>query len=287
MRYFRSYTFIAALALIGLGGCEDAEVSRALAPADTAIGAGTEFSDCDVCPVMVVVPAGNFTMGSPASERFRGAEPQHEVTIAEPFAAGKFEITFDEWEACVAEGGCDSYLPEDHGWGRGDRPVVQVSYDLAQLYLAWLREKTGQPYRLLSETEWEYAARAGAETTFSFGETITSDLANYDARTGYNGGPTGEYREQTMPVGSFPPNAFGLYDMHGNVWEWVEDCWNDEYSDAMPNDGSAWLDGDCAGRIMRGGSWEDYSGEVRAAARVGSGVGEHYWSDGFRVARDL
>ena len=139
----------------------------------------------------------------------------------------------------------------------------------------------------MSETEWEYAARAGTQTPFSFGDTISSELANYDGRTGYDGGPTGEFREQTMPVGSFEPNAFGLYDMHGNAWEWVQDCRNDIYTEAMPSDGSAWLDGDCSGRIMRGGSWEDYSGEVRSGARVGSGIGESYWSDSFRVARNL
>ena len=236
---------------------------------------------------MIVVPSGTFMMGTSPGERFRGAEPLHEVVISEPFAVGKFEITFDEWEACVAEGACDDYTPTDHGWGRANRPVIQVHFGDAQSYIAWLSEKTGQPYRLLSETEWEYAARAGTQTPFSFGDTISSELANYDGRTGYDGGPTGEFREQTMPVGSFEPNAFGLYDMHGNAWEWVQDCWNDMYTEAMPSDGSAWLGGDCSGRVMRGGSWEDYSGELRSGARVGSGIGESYWSDSFRVARDL
>ncbi len=248
---------------------------------------GTSFSDCAECPVMVVVPAGTFTMGTPSSERYRGAEPEHSVTIARPFAVGKFEVTFAEWDACVADGGCAGYAPEDEGWGRGNQPVIHVNWDDVQTYLAWLSMKTGHTYRLLSETEWEYAARAGTQTPFSFGETITADDANYDATTGYNGGPTGEFRGHPMPVGSFRPNAFGLHDMHGNVWEWVQDCWNDDYTETMPRDGSAWLEGDCKGRIMRGGSWEDYSGEVRAGARVASGVGEHYWSDGFRVARDL
>jgi formylglycine-generating enzyme required for sulfatase activity len=236
---------------------------------------------------MVVLPAGRFLMGSPTGERFRGAEPLHEVVIAEPFAVGKYEITFDEWNACLADGGCGGYVPIDHGWGRGDRPVIQVHFDDALMYIAWLSQKTGRAYRLLSETEWEYAARAGTRTPASFGDTISSELANYDGRTGYDGGPTGEFRGQTLPVGSFEPNAFGLYDMHGNVWEWVEDCWNDLYDETMPNDGSAWLDGDCSGRVMRGGSWEDYSGELRSAARVGSGRDESYWSDGFRVTRAL
>ncbi|MEY4878731.1 MAG: hypothetical protein RJB62_199 [Pseudomonadota bacterium] len=268
-----------------LAGCNETpeEAIEALAAPEP----GSTFSDCENCPVMVVVPAGSFTMGTPSGERYRGAEPEHPVTIAKPFAVGKFEVTFAEWDACVADGGCEGYAPDDQGWGRGNQPVIQVNWNDAQTYITWLSAKSGHAYRLLSETEWEYAARAGTQTPFSFGETITSDDANYDATTGYNGGPTGEFRERTMPVGSYKPNAFGLYDMHGNVWEWVEDCWNDDYTATMPADGSAWLEGDCSGRIMRGGSWEDYSGDVRAGARVASGVDEHFWSDGFRVARDL
>jgi formylglycine-generating enzyme required for sulfatase activity len=274
-------------ASLSLFGCGELSGEGAPAPEFSVATPGSEFSDCETCPVMVVVPAGTVMMGTPSGERFRGAEPLHEVVISEPFAVGKYEITFDQWDACVAEGGCDGYMPTDHGWGRGRRPVIQVHFDDVQNYIAWLSEKTGKPYRLLSETEWEYAARAGTQTPFSFGETISSELANYDGRTGYNGGPTGEFREQTVPVGSFEPNAFGLYDMHGNAWEWVEDCWNDIYTEAMPTDGSAWLGGDCSGRVMRGGSWEDYSGELRSGARVGSGRGESYWSDSFRLARNL
>jgi formylglycine-generating enzyme required for sulfatase activity len=270
-----------------LWGCGDSPQLGAPSPEISAPMPGSEFADCEDCPQMVVLPAGTFMMGSPTGERFRGAEPLHEVVISEPFAVGKYEITFDEWNACLADGGCGAYTPTDHGWGQGDRPVIQVHFDDALTYIAWLSQKTGRAYRLLSETEWEYAARAGTQTPFSFGDTISSELANYDGRTGYDGGPTGEFREQTLPVGSFEPNAFGLYDMHGNVWEWVQDCWNDFYTETVPNEGSAWLDGDCTGRIMRGGSWEDYSGELRSAARVGSGRDESYWSDGFRVARGL
>jgi len=280
-----NWTALCVLAL--LWGCSASSHMEVSSPEDAALLPGSEFSDCDECPRMVVLPAGRFMMGSPPGERYRGAEPLHEVVIAEPFAVGKYEITFDEWNACLADGGCDGYAPLDHGWGQGNRPVVQVHFDDALTYIAWLSQKTGHNYRLLSETEWEYAARAGTQTPFSFGDTISSELANYDARTGYNGGPTGAFREQTLPVGSFEPNAFGLYDMHGNVWEWVQDCWNDIYTEDMPADGSAWLEGDCSGRIMRGGSWEDYSGELRSAARVGSGRDESYWSDGFRVARAL
>jgi formylglycine-generating enzyme required for sulfatase activity len=231
---------------------------------------------------MVVVPAGEFSMGSPGGERYRGAEPLHRVLIEKPFAVGKFEVTHDEWAACVAEGGCDTYTPDDYGFGRGKRPVVDVNWNDAKRYLAWLSMKTGKSYRLLSEAEWEYAARAGTTTAFSFGNVLTHEQANIDAS-----GQGGEARKMTLPVGSFPANAFGLHDMHGNAWEWVEDCWNDEVNENAPRDGSAWLTGSCTGRVMRGGSFDDYSGEARAAARVGNGVDDHYWSDGFRVARDL
>ena len=226
-------------------------------------------------------------MGSPTSERYRGSETQHEVTIAKPFAVSKFEVSFDQWEACLADGGCDGYMPDDYGWGRGNRPVIEMNYNDAKNYVAWLSEKTGRQYRLLSESEWEYAARAGSSSAYSFGDEITPDLANFDGRTNFEAPPGDDYREQTLPVGSFVPNAFGLYDMHGNVWEWVEDCWNDEYTDETPADGSAWVTGDCSGHILRGGSWEDYPGDVRVAARVASGTGERSWSDGIRVARDL
>jgi formylglycine-generating enzyme required for sulfatase activity len=248
-------------------------------------GAIAGFRDCEQCPEMVIVPAGEFTMGTPANERFRGDEAQHRVTIRAPFAVSKFEITWEEWETCVAEGGCEGFTPTDEGFGKERRPVINVSYRDAHAYLEWLKTKTGKNYRLLSESEWEYAARAGTTTAFAF-EPMSSERANYDGTTSYENGPTGPNRMRTEPVGSFPPNAFGIHDMHGNVWEWVEDCWNDTYA-SKPADGSPWLTGSCTGRVMRGGSWEDYSGEVRAGARVGNGVGDAYWSDGIRVARDL
>jgi formylglycine-generating enzyme required for sulfatase activity len=235
---------------------------------------------------MVVVPKGAFTMGSPPSEEYRGAEPQHRVTIPS-FALSKYEITFDQWEACVSDGGCGGHRPDDQGWGKGNRPVIGVSWNDAKAYVAWLGKKTGKPYRLPSEAEWEYAARAGTSTTFSFGAKITSDQANYDASTGNSIGATGLNRGMTTPVGSFPANAFGLHDMHGNVWEWTEDCWSDEYSADTPANGAPYLSDNCGGRVMRGGSWEDYSGDIRAAARVGSGVDEQSWADGFRVALSI
>jgi formylglycine-generating enzyme required for sulfatase activity len=274
-------TAFAAALLLGCGRpAETANTSEPGKPADVAL------RDCAECPALVAVPAGEFMMGSPTSELFRGAEAQHRVTVP-AFAIGKYEVTFDEWEACVADGGCGGFKPDDQGWGRGKQPVIGVSFDDAQAYIAWLNKTTGKHYRLPSESEWEYAARAGATTAFSFGNSITSEQANYDGSTGYNGAAAGPNRQKTLPVGSFPPNAFGLYDMHGNVWEWVEDCWSDEYTAANPSDGKPFLGADCSGRVMRGGSWEDYAGDIRAAARVGSNREDQTWSDGFRVARDM
>ena len=166
-------------------------------------------------------------MGSPESERGRGKDegPQHPVTIAQPFAVGKFEVTFNEWDACVTDRGC-TYTPGDEGWGRGRHPVINVSWNDIQQYLAWLSKKTGKEYRLLSEAEWEYAARgvtktSDASTPFFTGQTINYKQANYDANFTYGSGQQGAYRQKTTDVGTFPRNAFGLYDMHGNVWEWV------------------------------------------------------------------
>jgi len=233
-------------------------------------GALGEFKECAECPAMVVIPAGEFTMGSPSAEQ--GAEKEHRVTIAAPFAASKMEITFEEWDACVADGGCGGYRPDDQGWGRGAHPVMNVSWQNAQAYVDWLRHKTGKLYRLLSEAEWEYAARAGTTTRYAFGETLFPEQANFDA-TNDGSGPSDENRQRTVPVGSFSANRFGLHDMHGNVSEWVEDCWHDNYDERAPNDGAPWLaDANCNGRVVRGGSWEDSGVELRSAARTGGGI---------------
>jgi formylglycine-generating enzyme required for sulfatase activity len=248
-------------------------------------GALTEFKDCTNCPQMVVIPAGEFTMGSPSSEPHRGAEAQHRVTIAAAFAVSKFEITFDEWDACVKDGGCGGYRPDDQGWGRGKRPVINISFENAKTYVNWLGRKTGKPYRLLSESEWEYAARAGTTTPFSYGDTLSPSKANYDGSVA-GAGPSDVNRQKTVPVGGFPANGFGLYDMHGNVSEWVEDCWHDEYAETQ-TDSSAWLDGNCNGRVVRGGSWEDSQGDLRSAARTGGAKNDQFYTDGLRIARSL
>ena len=240
-------------------------------------------------PEMVVVPGGTFRMGS--NDGDSNEKPVHSVTIPRNFAVGKFEVTWAEWEACVADGGCDNAGPAskggDEGWGEGNRPVINVDWNDAKAYVRWLSRKTGESYRLLSEAEWEYVARAGTTTAYWWGNQASHDYANYGKDQCCGGLATGRDRwENTAPVGSFSANAFGLHDLHGNVWEWTEDCWNGSYSGA-PSNGSAWLSGNCDRRVLRGGSWGDVPQSLRSANR--------YWSDsslrgnvfGFRIARDL
>ena len=250
--------------------------------------AGDRFRDCAECPEMVVVPSGSFQMGSPPHERERdmGEGPVHQVAMARSFAVGVYEVKFAEWDACALAGGCRGHRPSDGGWGRGRRPVINVSWDDAKSYVQWLSSRTGEPYRLLSESEWEYVARAGTRTPFHSGETISMDQANYNGSYVYGPGQKGVFRERTVPVGSFPPNAWGLHDVHGNVWEWVEDCWNDSYAGA-PTDGSAWEKGDCSDRVLRGGSWDYEPWSLRSATRGWSSTGVRLNNSGFRVARTL
>ena len=249
---------------------------------------GRTFRDCVECPQMVVIPSGSFTMGSPSNEagRYDNEGPQHVVRIEYRLAVGVNEVTFAEWAACVAGGGCGGYRPDDKGWGRGNRPVINVSWDNAQSYVSWLSKRTGKSYRLLSESEWEYVARAGTETPFHFGATISTDQANYDGNYTYNTGLKGVYRKKTLPVGSFSANRWGLHDMHGNVWEWIQDCYNDSYSGA-PADGSAWESGNCSERVLRGGSWLSIPGDLRAAVRYCFTTGFRSYIFGFRIARTL
>ena len=240
--------------------------------------AGDVFRDCDACPEMVVVPAGSYMMGS--EEGSSDEEPVHRVTIAQPFAVGKYEVTFAEWEACVAGGGCNGYRPQDVGWGRGRRPVINVSWNDAQAYVQWLSKKTGETYRLLSEAEWEYVARAGTTTRYTWGDEIGQNRANCD------GCGSRWDNEQTAPVGRFAANAFGLHDVHGNVWEWTGDCGNGSYAGA-PSDGSAWQSGECSRRVLRGGSWFDAPRDLRSAFRYWDSAGLRVDVVGFRLARTL
>jgi formylglycine-generating enzyme required for sulfatase activity len=248
------------------------------------------FRDCAACPEMVVIPAGSFQMGAPDDEPDRNANegPQRLVTIGRPLAVGKFEVTFAEWQACVAGGGCKGNPdPGDENWGKDRHPVINVSWDDAQEYVGWLSKATGRPYRLLTEAEWEYAARAGTISPFATGAAITPEQANFQTAFKDDGeSREGEYRERTIKAGSFPPNAFELHDMHGNVWEWVQDNWHEDYAGA-PTDGSVRGGGDATMRAKRGGGWYSLVEEVRSASRQGDQP-DHRGADiGFRVARGL
>ncbi|TRU14968.1 MAG: hypothetical protein EWV60_01845 [Microcystis sp. Msp_OC_L_20101000_S702] len=245
---------------------------------------------------MVAIPGGTFLMGSPPNEKdsFKDERPQHEVTVS-TFFMGKYPITQAQWRAVASR--TDLKVEKDldpdpsHFKDRGgsstrrDRPVEQVNWYDAVEFCARLSKLTGREYRLPSEAEWEYACRAGTTTAFHFGETITGELANYDASKTYADEPKGEYRKETTPVGQFPPNAFGLYDMHGNVWEWCADTWHDNY-DGVPRDGSAWIEnGDDNRSPLRGGSWFSLPINCRSASRNASKsrrdcIGNY---DGFRV----
>jgi formylglycine-generating enzyme required for sulfatase activity len=244
---------------------------------------GSVFTDCqDGCPQMVVIPAGNFTMGSPADQGRAGGEgPQHTVAIRS-LAVGKYDVTFAQWDACVASGGCNGYRPEDQGWGRDNRPVINVSWADAQSYVQWLSGKTGKPYRLLSESEWEYAARAGTTTAFYWGDAAGSGHADCDGCGSRWDG------HQTSPAGSFAPNAFGLHDMAGDVWQWVQDCHRADYS-GVPSDGAAVESAACSERVFRGGSWGNVPAYLRSATRSDDGYAPLVRRPalGFRVAQDL
>lgn len=205
------------------------------------------------------------------------------MTIPKPFAVGKYEVTFDEWDICVQDGGCKR-SPNSYGWGRGRRPVIDVSWDdMKKEYLPWLNRRTGKTYRLLTEAEWEYAARAGGRGKWSFGdaEAELGQHAWYDANAG----------SKTQPVGGKKANAFGLHDLHGNVWEWVEDCWNDSYAAKPANlkaSGAGWTTGDCVRRVLRGGSWGiSWRWDLRAASRIGITTDFRSYYVGFRVGSTL
>ena len=251
---------------------------------------GDVFRDCPDCPEVVILPPGHFLMGSVR----RGLEtvtrdemPQHLVTIGQPIAVGRYEVTFAEWDACMADGGCNDYKPRDEKWGRGNRPVIHVDWDDAQSYVSWLTRKTGKPYRLLSEAEWEYAARAGTTTPYYWGkDPRRTEICAYA-----NAGPLYRCADKTLPVGSLRPNSFGLYDMSGNVLEWTADCWNNTY-DGAPSQGSVWQEGNCKMRVLRGGSWYEHA-RMDVPAPFRSAARHRLWGSsgtkyiGFRVARTM
>ena len=297
------------LAQIGVGRVDSDRVATRVVPVGPhhlgqtkdLITKGTTFRDCPVCPEMVVIPAGSFMMGSPETDKEArdNERPQRKVTIAKPLAVSKFEVTNAEWNACINSGGC-VYRPsawlQPHGrlghqkqlqsgdaeWGHAARPVINVSWEeITKQYLTWLNRVTGQTYRLLTEAEWEYAARAGMTTRYSWGDELGENNANCKTcKSRWDD-------ELTAPVGSFKPNAFGLYDMHGNVFEWVQDCYHDAAYETAPLDGSAAPETPNCNRVLRGGSWQSNARATRAAFRNAMFPAYRLNGYGFRVARDL
>ena len=234
-------------------------------------------------PAMIVIPAGEFWMGSPESEAERKSnERRHRVKIELPFAIGQYAVTFDEYDCfCAALG---RRKPEDEGWGRSNQPVINVNWYDAMEYTRWLSARTGQAYRLPTEAEWEYAARAGTETAFWWGDSITTDQANYDGNCIYCAGQKGIYRKKTVPVDQFQSNPWGLYQVHGNVWEWTSSPYDESYRGAEMQ---------CAtkneSRLLtaRGGSWGSDPDWARSAHRFGSVPTSRNFDRGFRLARSL
>ena len=236
-------------------------------------------------PEMRLIPGGRFIMGSPFEEphRYDDEGPQREVQIA-PFYCGVYALTFAEWDACA--GSDIKHKPRDYQWGRDRQPVIDVSWQDAEAYLNWLSQQTGQHYRLLSEAEWEYACRAGTTLPFSTGASLEPEQANFDGNYVYGGSRPGANWMRALPVGGYAANPLGLHDMHGNVWEWVQDHWNDNYEGA-PLDGSAWLNGNADRRVLRGGSWVNVPINLRSACRSRGAINFRGHGVGFRVAMDV
>lgn len=265
---------------LALDGTEAAEVSETAADepagetAEVAVaqGPGDVFADCDICPQMAILPAGTFVMGSPDDEagRYPYEGPQHEVSI-KAFAIGVHEVTFDQWAACVEDGGCRGYRPGDAGFGRGSRPALYISWRDAQAYVEWLSRKTGRSYRLPTEAEWEYAARGGETSAYWWG-------GSFDRTKAALGG--------TVEVGTLPANGFGLHEILGNAGEWVQDCYLNNFAET-PTDGTAATSGDCGRRVVRGGSWRGEPRELRSANRSRITATVRDRSLGLRVAADL
>ena len=289
-------------ALIGI---EPAEAQR-----DDRQGAkpGQTFKECRNCPEMIVLPAGKITIGSPLDEPLRREnEPQKQITFARAFALSRTAVTWDQWESCVRDRWCDGIAidtalrtgqngepnPEYRDWGRGTRPVVGVSWYDAQAFVGWLNWKADEDdaYRLPSEAEWEYAARAGTTTAFPWGAALDHDFGNFGQAAGGLGGKAegrDVWVDETAPVASFPPNALGLYDMHGNIFEWTEDCYEADRAHT-PADGTANKEGNCANRVFRNGTFMSNPYMQRSARRgapyPATQRGRNYL--GFRVAKTL
>ena len=272
------------LMLIGLGALPAYAMGQAPATkapnieAPATVAPFSFFKDCETCPELVALPAGQFIMGS--DERHKVENPAHSVTIGKAFAIGRYEVTFDEWKVCFDAASCGNKMPDDHHWGTGRRPIINVTWWDAQAYIRWLKKTTGHKYRMPSEAEWEYAARAGTTTAYSWGDEATG-LALGNCRD------CGEkISHQTEPVGSFKPNPWGLYDVHGNVWEWIADCWHPSNAGA-PADGSVRMAEKCRERAMRSGSWYYFSKNLRSSWRFKNDARVRSYGIGFRVVREL
>ncbi|MBF0355090.1 MAG: SUMF1/EgtB/PvdO family nonheme iron enzyme [Alphaproteobacteria bacterium] len=244
------------------------------------------FKDCADCPEMQVIPPGNFMMGS--ARGHENEQPEHQVSLAKPFALARFEITFDDWQACVDAKGC-SRQPDDHQWGKGKRPVMNITFDDVTQYLTWLSHKSGKRYRLPSEAEWEWAAKGGVATSYPWGERMEEGRANCRE---CGAKPFGGF--SSAPVGSYPPNGYGLYDMAGNVWEWTQDCWHPDHQGASPEGRPRGPEAQplpglssCMARVMKGGAWYYYAPMARPQARAKNDSRVFSYVLGFRPARDL
>ena len=279
--------FIAAALMAGYGTPATGRYHKPAAPPTakpetSAFKPGQVFRDCPECPELAVVPAGIYIMG--LNGKSKKSKPPHRVNITKPFALGRFEVTFDQWQACVDDDGCKRE-PDDHKWGREGRPIINITWFDAKRYLEWISKKTGKTYRLPTEAEWEYADRAGTTSTWWWGDEVGNNNANCkDCKSEWSDGGTQPHG--TAPVGSFKPNPFGIHDTAANVFEWVEDCWNKSHENA-PTDGTARTQGNCRYRVIRGGSFYYYSKVARADYRAKNPPGvKSYWL-GFRVLREL
>jgi predicted metalloprotease len=252
-------------------GCDGAVLVK-VGSEEKCLKPGDVFRDCDACPEMVVMAAGRFLMGEPDSDLAK----RRRIEIAAPFAMSRYEVTFAEWDVCASAGSCP--VAADNGWGRQNRPAINVSWNDAKQYAGWLSRQTGQTYRLPSETEWEYSTRANSDANYSFGDD--SGRINDYAWNGWNSGGL------THPVGEKTANAFGLHDVHGNVSEFVEDCYSEDTS-AIPLDGTPYISGDCSNRVARGGSWNDSEFYARSGERQWFSADLRYDRVGFRIARTL
>jgi len=276
--YIQAYQWFDLAASQGAAALEERDALAALMTPEQIEKAQSSAAFIKLLEDMVAIPSGTFRMGDLSGVGDDDELPVRTVTVP-AFKLSKYEVTFDQWDTCVMDGGCNDYSPDDEDWGRGHRPVVNVSWYDVQSFIDWLNARTGGNYRLPTEAEWEYAARAGTTTEYSGGDDIGENQANCD------GCGSQWDNDQTAPVGSFPANPWGLHEMHGNVWEWVQDCWNDSYESA-PTDGSAWTSGDCSRRVLRGGSWLHTAGYLRSAYRDRTDRSTRFNLIGFRLAQD-